>query len=112
MSNQSNRKEERAALDLYINKIVGDEPHMVLVRDISPSGVFLYKLIEPDHAGSGEVGLELMLPDSEEVIWAVGEVVRNERGEGHGLRFTRLSEADRRRIETYVARAGADSAAA
>jgi hypothetical protein len=104
MMSENSRKNERAALDLYINKIIGDEPHLARVRDISTGGLFLYKLIEPEIA-DGEFGLEIKLPDSDEVIWAVGEVVRQEQyddAEGVALRFTRLAESDRRLIEGYV----------
>jgi c-di-GMP-binding flagellar brake protein YcgR len=106
VSTSNNRKHERAALDLYINKIVGDEPHLVRVRDISSTGVFLYKLLEPEISAGREVGLEIMLPESDEIIWAVGEVVRQEQAlaaDGMGLRFTRIAETDRQRIERYIA---------
>ena len=72
------RKHERATLDLYINKIVGDEPRLVRTRDISESGMFLYKLLEPE-VESDFVGLEMKLPNSQEVIWAVGKIVREEK---------------------------------
>ncbi|MBC7793175.1 MAG: PilZ domain-containing protein, partial [Clostridia bacterium] len=71
------RQHRRADLDVYVNKIVGDEPHMVRVRDISESGMFLYRLLEPETDASGYVGLEIKLPETEDVIWAVGEVVRD-----------------------------------
>jgi hypothetical protein len=103
------RKQERARLDVYVNKIVGDEPHLARVRDISTSGVFMYKLLEPEVAcADGSVALELKLPGMDDIIWALGEVVRAEenRGvEGVAVRFTRLADADRRLIQSYVAQA-------
>lgn len=97
---------ERAQLDLYVNKIIGDEPHLARVRDISTEGLYLYKLIEPVSGGEGRVGLEMKLPTSEDVIWAVGEVVRNEAGhvtDGVAVRFVRITEHDRKIIADYVA---------
>lgn len=102
---QKTRQTDRVELDLYINKIIGDEPHMVRVRDISGTGVYLYKLLEPSMLEAPRVGLELKLPNSDEVIWAVGEIVRQEsraEAEGMAIRFVRIAEHDRRVIETYV----------
>jgi len=99
------RYAERALLDLYVNKIIGDEPHLARVRDISTEGLYLYKLIEPTSGGEGHVGLEMKLPTSDDVIWAVGEVVRNEAGQatdGVAVRFVRITEHDRKIIADYV----------
>ncbi|OGQ92130.1 MAG: hypothetical protein A2289_05045 [Deltaproteobacteria bacterium RIFOXYA12_FULL_58_15] len=98
------RREERANLDLYVNKIIGDEPHLARVRDISVSGVYLYKLLEPSMQ-SERIGLELKLPTCDDVIWAVGEVVREENAkltDGVAVRFVRIAESDRQRIREYV----------
>ncbi len=98
------RRHDRADLDLYINKIIGDEPHLCRVRDISVSGVFLYKLLEPN-LEAGPIGLELKLPNRDEVIWAVGEVVREEAhqaSDGVAIRFVRIAETDRESIREYV----------
>lgn len=101
------RRHRRAPLDLYINKIVGDEPHMARVRDISASGVYLYKLLEPERLPR-RIGLELQLPDSDEseVIWAVGEVVREDPEvvdtDGIAVHFVRIAESDRQRIVEFV----------
>ncbi len=108
------RKFERADLDLYVNKILGDEPHLVRVRDISAGGVYLYKLLEPELEGA-HVGIEMKLPNSDEIIWAVGQVVREVTEEGvlgQGVRFVRIAEADRRVIEDYVGSLRPDAAVA
>ena len=101
----SGRRFHRARLDLYLNRIIGDEPYLARARDISVGGIYLFKLIEPHMAPTDEVGLELKLPDSDEIIWATGQVVREE--ERHGtpgiaLRFVRLAEQHRRLIHDYV----------
>ena len=102
------RRAPRVRLDCYANKIIGDEPHMVRVRDISTQGVYLYRLIEPKTAVEQRVGIELMLPGSERIIWAVGRVVRQEEEpllQGSGVHFERLDDVDRRAIENFVCEA-------
>lgn len=100
------RRHDRADLDLYVNKIIGDEPHLARVKDISIGGVFLYKLLEPEMEADGtRIGLELKLPTCDEVIWAVGEVVREGEdalADGVAVRFVRIAETDRERIREYV----------
>ena len=100
------RRAARTNLDLYVNKIIGDEPHLARVRDISEDGLFLYRLIEPQTGTTGNVGLELKLPGTDDVIWAVGEVVRHdnpaETREGVGIRFTRISAHDKALIADFV----------
>lgn len=100
------RNHRRVDLSVYVNKIIGDEPHLARVRDISTGGVYLYKLLEPEIPSETQVGLEIMLPNSREVIWAVAKVVRAERSalaDGVALEFTRISQADRDLIARYVA---------
>lgn len=100
------RRHERTPLDLYLNKIVEDEPYMARMRDISPDGLYLCRLLEPDHANEDHIGLEFMLPDSERVIWAVGRVVRRsaevEEAEGVGVEFVRIAQEDRDLIQAYI----------
>ena len=69
------RKQDRVALDIYMNKYVAGVPYMTRTSDISREGVGLAHLIEPDMHGR-RVGLQFQLPGSEEVIYADGEVVR------------------------------------
>lgn len=109
------RQHRRVDLDVYVNKIVGDEPHMVRVRDISESGLYLYKLLEPALDNEGHVGLELKLPHTDEIIWAVGEVVREDDNrliDGVAIRFVRIAESDRQLISEYVAGRTASTRAA
>ncbi len=103
--NPSGRLHPRADLNVYVNKIIGDEPHLARVRDISPSGVFLYKLLEPEVESDLPIGLEIMLPNSLEIIWAMANPARNEGGaesDGIAYRFTRISESDKQLIRDYV----------
>ena len=101
------RRRKRVPLDVYLNKFVGGTPYMARARDISTDGVSLTHLIEPRHHRK-RVGLQFQLPDSEEVIYCEGEIVREWLGmrsaERSGVRLTLLTERHRRLIEGYVAR--------
>jgi hypothetical protein len=107
MSDKRNTK--RAPIDIYLNKYMGGVPYMNRASDISPEGLSLAQLIEPQH-NARRVGLQFQLPGSEEVIYAEGEVVREwaeldtARRERSGVRFTLLTERHRRMIDAYVSR--------
>ncbi len=112
MSDKRNSK--RAPIDIYLNKYMGGVPYMNRASDISPEGLSLAQLIEPQHHAR-RVGLQFQLPGSEEVIYAEGEVVREwaeldtARRERSGVRFTLLTERHRRMIDDYVTQRQAGS---
>jgi hypothetical protein len=98
------RKTGRAPLDIYLNKYVSGVPYMARTSNISPEGVSLSQLIEPQHLCK-KVGLQFQLPGSAEVIYAEGEVVREwaeSKHEGSGVRFTLLSQRHRQMISAFV----------
>ena len=100
------RRHPRVGADIYINKIIDDHPYLVRARDISVSGMFVYRLIEPElDTPPGEFGFELRLPGSDDTIWAVGKIVREvdqENTEGCAIEFVRLGARDRQLIRAYV----------
>jgi hypothetical protein len=75
------------------------------LRDISVEGLYA-------EAGEGQcldtavtLSVEFCLPGDNEPIWALCDVVRDDRvgvRDGHALRFQQLSARDRARIERYV----------
>jgi hypothetical protein len=100
-----NRVEPRKPLDIYLNKFIGDEPYMVRASDISPTGIYLTKLIEPDLPEGSMVSMEFELPNSKEILWARGAVVRDAKrwgSDGVGVWFTIIPDGYRRIIEEYV----------
>ena len=104
------RKVGRAPLDIYLNKYVSGVPYLARSRDISPEGIRLARLLEPDVA-QRRIGLQFQLPGSDEVIYAEGEMVdpgaKLKGKEAHGIRFTLLTERHRRLIRAYVERSAA-----
>ena len=104
-SDEEKRVDGRKPLDVYMNKYIGDQPFMVRSADISSTGIYLHKLIEPDLPEGTMVSLEFQLPGSDEVIWARGTVMRECRRwgtDGMGLWFTILPASYRRMIEEYL----------
>jgi hypothetical protein len=102
------RIDERRPVDIYLNKYVSDHPFMVRSADISSTGIYLHRLIEPDLPEGSMVSLEFQLPDTEEVIWARGTVMREASRwgtAGVGVWFTILPGSYRRLIEDYVQQA-------
>jgi hypothetical protein len=88
-----------------MNKYIGEEPYMVRTADISTTGIYLHKLIEPNLDEGTMVSLEFMLPNSKEVLWARGTVMRECRywgADGVGIWFTIVPETFRKMIEDYV----------
>ena len=107
MSDQ--RKSARADVSIYLNKYIAGVPYTARAEDISPSGLGLSRLIEPESTGR-RVGLQFQLPGSDEVIYAEGEVVRewaaaSER-ERSAIRFTLLTERHRKMIDAFVGAKG------
>ena len=105
------RKNARVPLDIYLNKYMGGVPYMARTADISPEGLRLARLIEPEHTAR-RVALQSQLRGSEEVIYAEGGVVREwvdaGRAAHSGVRFTLLTKHHRRMIDAFVA-TGADA---
>ena len=100
-----NRTDNRKHLDIYMNKYVNDDAYMVRSADISTTGMYLHKLIEPDLDEGTMVSLEFRLPNSDEVIWARGTVMRESRRwgtDGIGIWFTILPETYRQLIKDYI----------
>lgn len=103
------RTHRRVPLDVYLNKFIQGVPFMARAQDISPEGIYLTQLIEPD-AADARIGVQFQLPGTSEVIYAEGEVVRDgKRNEvaGNGIRFTLITDYHRRLIERYVERLAA-----
>lgn len=107
-----NRQSRRAPLDVYLNKFINGAPFMVRARDISPEGIYLTQLIEPQ-GDDDRVGVQFQLPGLKEVIYAEGRIVRKgnlNSSQGHGIRFTLLTDHHRRLIERYIDLVGRQAA--
>jgi len=120
------RRHDRVRVDLYVNEVVGDQVHMARTRDLSEDGASLYRLLAPNIPEGTRLGLELRLPNSDEVIWATADVIRDvvdggqdkdaggREGAGQAneylaLSFAAISREDRERIRRFVASALGDA---
>jgi hypothetical protein len=95
------RRTQRAPLETFANRVLGDEVYLCQTRDISTDSLRLRRVLEPQRAFR-RMQLEFALPGSDEIIWAHGEVVREPRGENVVVRFLAMADRHRRLIDGYV----------
>ncbi len=106
MSQTTYRQTKRLPVDLFVNKFMGDEPFACRTRDLSAEGAYLLKLIEPLRNEEDDVvGLEFTLPGSSEVIWATGQVIRDESKpgkEGVAVKFVAMADRHKKMLRDFV----------
>ena len=90
--------------DFYLNKVVDGIPYLTRTRDLSVSGVYLHRLIEPRPPATAQIALEFALPGTDEVIWTDVVLVRADGDEGFALEFRSLTPRVRRILTSYLAR--------
>jgi len=100
------RQSKRLPVDLFVNKFIGDEPFACRTKDLSTEGIYLHKLIEPEHFNDDDlVGIEFALPGQEEVIWASGQVVREKLTsgeEGVAIKFVSMADRHKRMLVDFI----------
>jgi hypothetical protein len=96
------RRDRRVPIDILLNKYVDGDPHLCRAVNLSPGGMLLYKVFEPDMPQS-EVSLEFQLPGSQRILRVDGITLAEHRwARAHGVRFTRMSDEDAQLIERYL----------
>lgn len=95
------RTGRRVPVDIYVNKVIDGVPHLARTRDISRSGLYLHRLLEPEAPSGARIAVELVLPGTDEVLWAEAEVVRDADG-GSGLRFVDLTPRQERLLAAFA----------
>lgn len=101
------RNEERAPVDLLINRFLNGYPYLCRATDISRTGMRVVPILEPTEAPRF-MGLQFQLPGMDEVVTASGEAVfsAGERG-AVGIKFTKLPAASALLIDRYLSGARA-----
>lgn len=97
------RANERAKVDILVNRFIDGHPYMCRVTDISAHGLRLVPLLEPrgDHRF---MGLQLQLPGTDEVVTASAEAVNGVGAtDGTGVRFTHLAPESEHAIRHFLA---------
>ena len=95
----------RISMQMFLNEYVKDKAHRCMAVNLSPSGIYLNRLLTPFQRENRVVGLEFELPDTSEVIWARGEVRFDQLDKyfhGTGVEFTGMATAHQRLIRDYV----------
>ncbi len=96
------RGHERISSDFYVNKVVDGVPYLARTRDLSSTGVYLHRLIEPRVRPDASVALQFVFPGTEEILWADVDVVRYDRDSGFGLKFRSLTPRVNRLLADYL----------
>jgi hypothetical protein len=110
------RDRDRVPLQLLLNEYVGDQMHRAMTTNVSPTGLYLDRIFGQglDRLQLGredrQVQLEFTLPETTEVIWALGEIRHDDVGvareqmmvHGTGVRFTAMARKHERMIHDFV----------
>ena len=111
MSHQSSwidlerRRDPRVRLEMFLTQYVQDHPMRSLAVNVSDTGLFVQKLIEPTVRQPTIVGLEFELPGTGEVIWASAESRFDSFGDYFqvsGLRFVGMARKHERLLRDFV----------
>jgi PilZ domain len=100
------RQSKRLPVDLFVNKFIGDEPFACRMKDLSTEGMYVHKLIEPERFADDDlVGVEFALPGHSEVIWASGQIVREQDAsgsEGVAIKFVSMADRHKRMLLDFI----------
>jgi hypothetical protein len=111
MGSYDNRRDRRMPISILLNKYIDGEPHVCRAVNVSPGGMLLYKVFEPDVPHS-EVSLEFQLPGSPRIVRVDGvTLAEHPWARAHGVRFTRMSDEDRELVGRYLRGDDLDDAA-
>jgi hypothetical protein len=94
----------RLPLEMFLNEYVQDRAHRALSVNISETGMYVNKVIQPLSRQTRVIGLEFELPGTGEVIWARGEIAYDAIDEyfhGQGIRFTAMPRLHARILRDY-----------
>ena len=101
------RSSPRVPIHVLVTEIDGELMAAMRTRDISIDGLYTDAIDELCLDEAPQIAIEFELPGDEETIWALCDVVRDDRIDeldGHALRFSQISETDRERIARYIRR--------
>jgi hypothetical protein len=92
-----------------MNQYVKDNPRRCMAVNLSPTGIYLNRLLEPEPPTRvlepRVVGLEFELPGTSEVVWARGEVRFDQQDSyfhGTGVELTGIPKRHHRLIRDFV----------
>lgn len=95
----------RIPISLYLEQLVDDESHRCFSTSLSRTGLYMERPMQAFVRRTNQVRLEIPSPDGSSPLKAEAEVVYDcFDGLFHGtaVRFTAMSELDRRRLSSWV----------
>lgn len=97
---EDRRSHPRRPVDLLLNKYVQGRPYVCRATDISPAGMQLQAIQEPQSEVT-HVSVQFELPGREAVINCTGRLVPREDGQT-GLEFVQISPKNQQILESYL----------
>jgi len=94
----------RVPMEIFLNEYVKDRAHRALTVNISDTGLYVNKVIQPMARDTSVVALEFELPGTGESIWARGEITHDAIDpyfHGQGIRFTGMAKLHARMLREY-----------
>ena len=97
------RKSQRMPVQIWVEEKAGDATYFHRTADLSVGGLFLDGTL-PQQPGT-RVRLRISLPGDEKPVEVAGEILPPAPGQEVGMpvRFVELPEAERKRIESFIA---------
>ncbi len=98
------RTSPRTSIDILFNAFQAGWSSLCLALDVSEDGIGLQRIQDGRETSGDQIDVEFQLPGDDEVIVATG-TIRSLADRYLGLKFDRISDEDRRRIQLFVAAA-------
>lgn len=95
------RHNQRAKMDLFVNRFLDGQPQLCRMTDLSRTGARLVPVMGPRRVPR-YMGLQFQLPGTDTVITASGETVTADNASTVGVRFTNLPPDAARAIEAFL----------
>ena len=105
MQKRERRFGNRVPLEMFLNEYVADRPHRCLSVNVSETGLYVHKLIQPLKRATRVVGVEFELPGTNEIIWARGDVCYDQLDDyfhGTGIRIAAIPQKHARLMHDYI----------
>ena len=102
---ENRRLAERVPVGFYVQQVVDDRPQRCFTADVSALGVYLERPIEAMGRRSNVVQLEIPLPNSDQTIWAKGEIIYDSFDplfHGTAIRFTGMARLHQRILREWL----------
>ena len=104
IATQGRRRERRAEVKVEVLQHINDQSWPGLGLNVSSSGLYFEKQVQPLLKPGDSIVLEFTLPGDQEPIWAYCEVMHTclEWHHGTGVRFDVMPPRHRRRLAEFV----------